>query len=58
MDDENQKENTNGASSLINQKVTVIFFHGNSGNIGNRIDFAKNYVDRANVNVMIGKNFY
>lgn len=55
MDDEPAKESSEEEESLlINDKATVIFFHGNSGNIGNRIDFVKNYIDLADVNVLIG----
>ena len=38
---------------MVNNKPTVIFFHGNSGNIGNRLEFIRNYVIHANVNVLI-----
>ena len=56
MDDEQIKPSSEEEeeNQLINDKATVIFFHGNSGNIGNRIDFVKNYIDLADVNVLIG----
>ena len=41
---------------LVNNKPTIIFFHGNSGNIGNRLDFIKSYIAFAGVNVLIGKD--
>lgn len=41
--------------SLVNKKPTIIMFHGNAGNIGNRLDLIRNYIFSADVNVMIGK---
>lgn len=43
------------ANDFINDKPTVIFFHGNSGNIGNRLGFISSYVQKLNVNILIGK---
>ena len=42
---------------MINDKPTVVFFHGNSGNIGNRLEFVNTYIMHCDVNVMIGKYF-
>lgn len=49
------KEQTN---SWVNDLPTVIFFHGNSGNIGNRLAFMSSYVEMVNVNVLVGKIYF
>ena len=48
----------NKDNQFINNKPTVIFFHGNSGNIGNRLGFVESYVKKVDVNVVIGNLYY